>query len=80
VLLVLSGVAGVSGTEPVVPAYLMGLALAALLEKNSTVTTRLRAVAFAWFTPFYFPTRRVFPRLRSTAGHRQRRPTHEAWP
>ncbi len=74
VLLVLSGVGGVSGTEPVVPAYLIGLALTALLEKNSTVTTRLRAVAFAWFTPFYFLRAGSFldfaqlPAIAATAG------------
>jgi Kef-type K+ transport system membrane component KefB len=73
VLLVLSGIGGFSGIEPVVPAYLMGLALTALLE-NSTVTTQLRAVAFAWFTPFYFLRAGSFldfaqlPAIAATAG------------
>ncbi len=74
VFLVLSGMAGVSGIEPVVPAYLMGLALTALLERNSTLTTRLHAVAFGWFTPFYFLRAGSFldfaqlPSIAATAG------------
>jgi Kef-type K+ transport system membrane component KefB len=54
VLFLLGGLGSISGTEAVVPAYVIGVALAPTLERHAELTSRLRTVAFAWFTPFYF--------------------------
>jgi Kef-type K+ transport system membrane component KefB len=54
VLFLLGGLGSISGTGAVVPAYIIGLALAPVLEHNIEIADRLRTVAFAWFTPFYF--------------------------
>jgi len=53
-LLLLGGLASIWGIEAVVPAYILGLALAPILERHGAIGSRLRTVAFAWFTPFYF--------------------------
>lgn len=54
VLFLLGGLGSLSGTEAVVPAYVIGVALAPLLQRHPELASRLRTVAFAWFTPFYF--------------------------
>jgi len=54
VLFLMGGLGSVSGTEAVVPAYLIGLVLAPLLQKDGAMAGRLKSAAFAWFTPFYF--------------------------
>lgn len=54
VLFLLGGLASISGTEAVVSAYVIGLALAPILRREGELADRLRTVAFAWFTPFYF--------------------------
>ncbi|MGA8770418.1 MAG: cation:proton antiporter, partial [Rhodomicrobium sp.] len=54
VLFLLGGLGSVSGTEAVVPAYLIGVVLAPLLQKEEAMAGRLKSAAFAWFTPFYF--------------------------
>lgn len=43
-----------SGSEPVLPAYLMGMVVASLLGKDLLLVKRLRAIAFGFLTPFYF--------------------------
>jgi Kef-type K+ transport system membrane component KefB len=53
-LFLLGGLGSISGIEAVVPAYVIGLALAPFLEGHGTIAHRLRAMAFACFTPFYF--------------------------
>jgi Kef-type K+ transport system membrane component KefB len=50
----LGGLGSISGIEAVVPAYIIGLTLAPILQGHDTIAGRLRTVAFAWFTPFYF--------------------------
>jgi len=54
ILFLLGGLGSISGTQAVVPAYVIGLALASILERKAGLANRLRTVAFAWFTPFYF--------------------------
>lgn len=43
-----------SGSEPVLPAYLMGMVVASILEKDHLLVKRLRAISFGLLTPFYF--------------------------
>lgn len=43
-----------SGSEPVLPAYLMGMVVASILEKDNLLVKRLRAITFGFLTPFYF--------------------------
>lgn len=43
-----------AGSEPVLPAYIMGMIVASILEKDHILVKRLRAVAFGVMTPFYF--------------------------
>jgi glutathione-regulated potassium-efflux system ancillary protein KefC len=43
-----------SGSEPVLPAYLLGMIVASILEKDLLLVKRLRAITFGLLTPFYF--------------------------
>lgn len=43
-----------SGSEPVLPAYLLGMVLATILGKDHMLVKRLRAITFGFLTPFYF--------------------------
>lgn len=54
ILLGLGFLAYWSGSEPVLPAYLVGMLLAKLLAKDPTLVKRLRAITFGLLTPFYF--------------------------
>jgi Kef-type K+ transport system membrane component KefB len=54
ILLGLGGVAQVAGSEAVLPAYLLGLAMAGVLVGDRVLVTRMRATAFSLLTPFYF--------------------------
>ncbi len=54
VLLSLGGLAQVSGSEAVLPAYLIGMALAPSYMKDPELAHRFRIIAFAILTPFYF--------------------------
>jgi Kef-type K+ transport system membrane component KefB len=54
VLLFLGGLASVAGSEAVLPAYLVGIALAPTFLKDRELPHRLRIVAFSILTPFYF--------------------------
>ena len=54
VLFVLGGLANLGKSEAVLPAYLIGMALAPFFIKNSELQFRLRAICFAFLTPFYF--------------------------
>jgi Kef-type K+ transport system membrane component KefB len=53
-LLGLGGVAQAAGSEPVLPAYLLGLALAGAFVADRILVNRMRATAFSLLTPFYF--------------------------
>jgi Kef-type K+ transport system membrane component KefB len=54
VLFFLGGLATTARSEAVLPAYLIGLVVAGVFMKDKTLVNRMRSIAFAMFTPFYF--------------------------
>jgi len=54
VLFGLGGLANLGQSEAVLPAYLVGMALASFFMKQRELQLRLRAICFAFLTPFYF--------------------------
>ena len=54
VLLGLGGLASVAGSEAVLPAYLVGMALAPAFLADRELPHRMRIIAFTILTPFYF--------------------------
>ncbi len=54
VLFVLGGLANLGKSEAVLPAYLIGMVLAPFFIKNAELQFRMRAICFAFLTPFYF--------------------------
>jgi Kef-type K+ transport system membrane component KefB len=54
VLMVLGGMATVAGSEAVLPAYLVGMALAPSFLADRELPHRMRIIAFTILTPFYF--------------------------
>jgi Kef-type K+ transport system membrane component KefB len=54
VLFVLGGLANMGKSEAVLPAYLIGMALAPFFIANRELQLRMRAICFAFLTPFYF--------------------------
>ena len=54
VLLFLGGLARTAGSEAVLPAYLVGLAVAGVFVTDRVLVRRMRATAFSLLTPFYF--------------------------
>jgi Kef-type K+ transport system membrane component KefB len=50
----LGGLATKANSEAVLPAYLLGLVVAALFAENKTMVRHLRTTVFAFLTPFYF--------------------------
>jgi Kef-type K+ transport system membrane component KefB len=54
VLLSLGGLASVAGSEAVLPAYLVGMALAPAFLSDPELPHRMRIIAFSILTPFYF--------------------------
>jgi Kef-type K+ transport system membrane component KefB len=54
VLLLLGGLAQSAGSEAVLPAYLIGLAVAGVFVADRVLVHRMRAIAFSLLTPFYF--------------------------
>lgn len=54
VLLAIGGLAQLAGSEPVLPAYLIGLAVAGVFAADRVLVHRMRATAFSLLTPFYF--------------------------
>ncbi len=54
VLLWLGGLASVAGSEAVLPAYLVGMALAPAFLADRELPHRMRIIAFTILTPFYF--------------------------
>jgi Kef-type K+ transport system membrane component KefB len=53
-LFLLAGFATTAKSEAVLPAYLMGLVVAGVFMRDKTLVHRIRSIAFAVFTPFYF--------------------------
>jgi Kef-type K+ transport system membrane component KefB len=54
VLFLLGGLASISKSEAVLPAYLIGMVLAPFFLKEKVLATRMRVMAFTFLTPFYF--------------------------
>ncbi|MGA2541181.1 MAG: cation:proton antiporter [Verrucomicrobiota bacterium] len=54
VLFFLGGLASTAKSEAVLPAYLLGLVVAGVFLRDKTLVHRMRSIAFAMFTPFYF--------------------------
>ena len=54
VLFFLCGLATTAKSEAVLPAYLVGLVVAGVFLRDKTLVHRMRSIAFAMFTPFYF--------------------------
>jgi Kef-type K+ transport system membrane component KefB len=54
VLFALGALALLSKSEAVLPAYMVGLALAGIFARQRTTLRRLRTTVFAFLTPFYF--------------------------
>ena len=54
VLFFLAGLASTAKSEAVLPAYLLGLVVAGVFLRDKTLVHRMRSIAFAIFTPFYF--------------------------
>lgn len=54
VLLGLGGLATAAGSEAVLPAYVIGLATAGVFLGDRVLVDRMRSIAFAFLTPFFF--------------------------
>ena len=54
VLLALGGLTSIAGSEAVLPAYLVGMALAPTFLAEHELPHRMRIIAFSILTPFYF--------------------------
>jgi Kef-type K+ transport system membrane component KefB len=54
ILFFLGGLATTAKSEAVLPAYLVGLVVAGVFVRDKTLVHRMRSIAFAMFTPFYF--------------------------
>lgn len=54
VLLALGGLATAAGSEAVLPAYVAGLVVAGVFMNDRVILDRIRTIAFALLTPFFF--------------------------
>ncbi len=54
VLLGLGGLATAAGSEAVLPAYVAGLVVAGVFMQDRVILDRIRTIAFAFLTPFFF--------------------------
>jgi Kef-type K+ transport system membrane component KefB len=54
VLFILGGLANLGQSEAILPAYLVGMALAPFFMIEKELQLRMRAICFAFLTPFYF--------------------------
>ena len=71
VLFFLGGLASSAKSEAVLPAYLLGLVVAGVFLRDKTLVHRMRSIAFAIFTPFYFIKAGLFvslPALSAAIG------------
>ncbi|HEU0236032.1 MAG TPA: cation:proton antiporter [Candidatus Limnocylindrales bacterium] len=68
VLFVLGGLASEANSEAVLPAYLVGLAVAGVFVRDRVLVHRMRAIAFSILTPFYFIKAGLFVALPAVIG------------
>lgn len=68
VLFLLGGLATTANSEAVLPAYLVGLAVAGVFMRSRVLVHRMRAIAFSLLTPFYFLKAGLFVSLPAVAA------------
>ncbi|MCC7106851.1 MAG: cation:proton antiporter [Chloroflexi bacterium] len=68
VLFFLGGLATTAKSEAVLPAYLVGLVIAGVFVRDKTLVHRMRSIAFALLTPFYFLKAGLFVSLPAVVG------------
>ncbi len=68
VLFFLGGLASTAKSEAVLPAYLLGLGVAGVFLRDKTLVHRMRSIAFAIFTPFYFIKAGLFVSLAALSA------------
>src|SRR5437016_2324011 len=68
VLFFLGGLASTARSEAVLPAYLLGLVVAGVFLRDKTLVLRMRSIAFAVFTPFYFIKAGLFVSLSALSA------------
>lgn len=68
VLFLLGGFATQANSEAVLPAYLVGLAIAGTFLRDRTLAVRMRSIAFALLTPFYFLKAGLYVSLPAVAS------------
>ena len=54
IMFFLGGIANAGGSEPILPAYLVGMVLAGTFLRERALVARMRSIAFTILTPFYF--------------------------
>ena len=67
VLFGLGGLAKLAKSEAVLPAYLVGLAVAGIFLRDRVLMDRMRTIAFSLLTPFYFLKAGLFVSLPAVA-------------
>jgi len=67
-LFLLGGLATTARSEAVLPAYLVGLVIAGVFARDKVLVHRMRSIAFALLTPFYFLKAGLFVSLPAVAG------------
>ena len=67
-LFLLGGLAQVAKSEAVLPAYLVGLAVAGVFVRDRVLVHRMRSIAFSLLTPFYFIKAGLFVALPAVVG------------
>jgi Kef-type K+ transport system membrane component KefB len=67
VLFLLGGLAHVAKSEAVLPAYLVGLAIAGVFARDRVLVDRMRSIAFSILTPFYFIKAGLFVSIPAVA-------------
>jgi Kef-type K+ transport system membrane component KefB len=68
ILFVLGGLATNANSVAVLPAYLVGLAIAGALVRDRVTVVRMRAIAFSILTPFYFLKAGLYVALPTLVG------------
>lgn len=61
----LGGLAAMANSEAVLPAYVLGLAVAGFFLEEKTLTSRMRSMAFSLLTPFFFLKAGLFISLKA---------------
>jgi Kef-type K+ transport system membrane component KefB len=67
ILFGLGGLANMAQSKAVLPAYLVGMVVAPIFVSNQELQRRIRAIAFAFLTPFYFLKAGSLVEARSSA-------------